>query len=284
LGKALVVTGTKKAVCLILLSVMNGIDRVRVKIVRAIEHQRGLVEAVRAFLSSSPYRVSTKTDPATRRLIYYVESVQDTPVEISSIIGDILQNLRSALDHLAFELFMVGTLGKAGAGRHVCFPIFDDANGYNSNAAGRLKGVSANVIAAIDATKPYRGGNDVLWRIHRLNNIDKHRFLVTVGSAFRSLDLGAHMQQKMSELKPELAKIEFPPLFFKPADKMFPLKPGDELFLDAPDAKPNPKMQFRFEIALGENGVIEGEPLIETLQSMIGTVDNLVRGFANFLN
>ncbi len=262
---------------------MNRIDWVRVKIVRATDHQRSLEEEVRAFLGSSPYRVATKTDPASRRLIYYVESVQDTPVRISSIAGDVLQNLRSALDHLAFELFMVGTLGKAGDGRHVSFPIFDDANGYNTYAADKVKGMPGKAVAAIDSIKPYRGGNDVLWQIHRLNNIDKHRFLITVGSAFRSVDLGAHMQQTMSELSPELAKIQFPPVFFKPADRMFPLKPGDELFVDAPDARPNPKMQFRFEIAFGENGVIEGEPLIETLQKMIGTVDSLVASFATFL-
>ncbi len=118
---------------------------------------------------------------------------------------------------------MLGTLGKAGDGKHISFPIFDDANEYNSYAAGKVKGMPASAIAAIDATKPYRGGNDVLWQIHRLNNIDKHRFLITLGSAFRSVDLGAHMQQMMSELKPELSKIQFPPLFIKPADKMFPL-------------------------------------------------------------
>ena len=202
---------------------MNGIDRVRVKINRAIDHQCSLEEEVRAFLSSGPYRVATRTDPATRRLIYYVQSVQDTPVGISSVAGDVLQNLRSALDHLAFELFMLGTLGKAGDGKHISFPIFDDANEYNSYAAGKVKGMPASAIAALDATKPYRGGNDVLWQIHRLNNIDKHRFLITLGSAFRSVDLGAHMQQMMSELKPELSKIQFPPLFIKPADKMFPL-------------------------------------------------------------
>jgi hypothetical protein len=259
------------------------IDRVRVKIIRATDHQRALEEEARAFLDSRPYRVATKTDPASRRLIYYVESVQDTPVRISSIAGDVLQNLRSSLDHLAFELFMVGTHGKAGAGKHVSFPIFDDANDYNKYAAGKVKGMPGKAVSAINSIKPYRGGNDVLWQIHRLNNIDKHRFLITVGSTFRSLDLGAHMLQRMYEHRPEVANIQFPSVFFKSDNKMFPLKPGDELFLDAPDAKPNPKMEFRFEIAFGENGVIEGAPLIDTLQTMIRTVDSLLASFATFL-
>src|SRR5438132_5583994 len=44
--------------------------------------------------------------------------------------------------------------------------------------------------AAIDALRPYKGGNDVLWQLHELNNVDKHRLILTVGSALRSTDLG----------------------------------------------------------------------------------------------
>lgn len=262
---------------------MNRIDRVRVKIIRATERHRNLEQQARAFLDSNPYRVATRTDVATRRLIYFLESVRDVPVEISSLAGDVLQNLRSSLDHLAFELFMLGTQGKAGDGKHVSFPIFDDATAYFNHAPGKMKGMLGDAIAAIDGTQPYQGGNNVLWQIHRLNNIDKHRFLIAVGSAYQSVDVGAHMQQMLSQLGPEWAGNQVPSVFLKPTDRMFPLKPGDELFLDAPDAIPNPKMQFRFEIAFGEKGIIEGESLVETLQNMINTVDSVIGGFSSIL-
>ena len=42
-----------------------------------------------------------------------------------------------------------------------------------------------DAVDAIDAIKPYKGGNDTLWRLHGLNNIDKHRLLITVGLAYR---------------------------------------------------------------------------------------------------
>jgi hypothetical protein len=195
----------------------------------------------------------------------------------------VLQNLRSSLDHLAFELFMIDTQGIAGDGKHVSFPIFDDATAYANHASEKTKGMLGNAIAAIDATRPYLGGNKILWQIHRLNNIDKHRFLIAVGSAYQSFDAGAHMQPMLSQLGPEWAGIQVPPVFLTPTDRMFPLKPGDELLLDAPDAIPNPTMQFRFEIALGEKGIIEGEPLVETLQNMINTVDSVVAGFSSLL-
>jgi hypothetical protein len=55
--------------------------------------------------------------------------------------------------------------------------------------------MTQQAVAAIDALKPYKGGNDVLWQLHELNNVDKHRLILTVGSAVRSTDLGDHFVQ-----------------------------------------------------------------------------------------
>jgi hypothetical protein len=125
-----------------------------------------------------------------------------------------------------------------------------------------------DAIDAIRALEPYKGGKgEDLWVLHRLNNIDKHRLIVTVGSSFQSVDLGAYITQRMAKAFPDnfpggLPHIE---LFMRPADTLFPLKTGDELFIDAPDAEANEKMNFRFNIAVNEPGVIEGKPLLETL-------------------
>jgi len=102
---------------------------VRLKIERAKEHIGDLDVAVRAFWESRPYEVSTKRDDQTRKLIYYASKVERTPDRLATITGDIIQNLRSALDHLAYQLFLVGTNGKV-SGRHVYFPIFADSKEY----------------------------------------------------------------------------------------------------------------------------------------------------------
>jgi len=72
-------------------------------------------------------------------------------------------------------------------------------------------------------------------------------------------------------------------LFLKPADVLFPLKIGDELFIDAPDAEVNEKMQFVFEVAFGEPQIVEGEPLLETLRQLTKLVDGIVPGFEPLL-
>jgi hypothetical protein len=45
-------------------------------------------------------------------------------------------------------------------------------------------------------------------------------------------------------------------VFLNPADKGFPLQPGFELYIIAPDEEPNPKLGFRFAVALDEPGVV----------------------------
>jgi hypothetical protein len=252
------------------------LDGCRTKITRSKEQMENLDAALKRFFNSNPYKITTKRDAETRRLVYYLSSVADVPVGVSVIAGEVLQGLRSALDHLAYQLVLVGT-GQPGPFPHVYFPIFNSASDYESKKLGQIKGMRKEAIKAIDAIKPYKGGNDVLWRLHRLNQIDKHRLLIAVGSAFRSVDIGAIAMRDMAKLTGK----DLPPLpmFLEPADRMYALKAGDELFIDLPDAEVDENLQFRCEVALGEPDVVEGEPLMETLNQMVTLVDSLVATF-----
>src|SRR6266850_2234417 len=78
------------------------------KVDRAKHHIGELEAACREFLDLRPYVVAVKRDADTRRLIYYIESTRSVPLTISTILGDVLNNLRSALDHLAYQLVCVG--------------------------------------------------------------------------------------------------------------------------------------------------------------------------------
>src|SRR5205823_12088781 len=182
-----------------------------------------------------------------RKLIYYLASVEQPGDGIATTVGDVLQNLMSALDHLAYQLVCVG-MGSDGPFDHVYFPITDSVAEYEAQKRHKVRGMRPDAIRAIDAIKPYKGGNDILWRLYKLNNVDKHRLVIAVGSAFRSVNLGAHMQQMMQKTVADKG-ITLPvlDLYVKPADRLFPLKVGDQLFIDAPDAEVNDKVQFVFE-------------------------------------
>jgi hypothetical protein len=224
------------------------LDLISVKVERAQEHLASLSAEVRAYLESKPYAVGFKRDPESRRLIYFVAGVRPTPRRLSALLGDTIHNLRSALDHLAFQLVSVGT-GKSPSS-HVYFPIADDRAKYIEQRRRQLKGATPSAIAVVDSLNPYKGGNDELWLLHKLNNLDKHRVLITAGSAFQSVNIGAHLSREMqkhlssSPMADKFANMPLLNLFLRPADRLFPLKAGDELFIDGPDAEPNESLNF----------------------------------------
>lgn len=256
----------------------------RAKIERAKQHIHDLNTTIVAFFDTKPYVVGTKRNPDTRQLIYYVVSVPDTPPTILTIAGDVFQNLRSALDHLAYQLVFVGTKGR-GPFEHVYFPArFNSASEYESKRMGQVQGMRQEAIKAIDAIEPYQGGKgDILWRLHQLNNIDKHRLLLTVGSNFGSVNVGP-LVMHLFQNAPAWAK-DIPPInvSITPANRLCPLKAGDELFIDGPDAEVNEKMKFALHIALSEPKIAEAEPLIELLQQMTDFIDNLISAFEPLL-
>src|SRR5215471_17857179 len=100
----------------------ESIAAIRLKIERAKEHLRDLQSAVSAFLATKPYKVDVKRDVDTRKLIYFVSSVTATPAALPVITGDVLQNLRSALDHLAYRLEVVGLGSAPSDPRYIAYP------------------------------------------------------------------------------------------------------------------------------------------------------------------
>src|SRR6202030_4034556 len=93
------------------------------KVERAKKHISELDASLASFKSSKPYKIGSLYNPQTPQLLhYYLESLAAVPADISLICGDIIQNLRSALDHLVCQLIIPG-------GNEPCidsgFPIFD---------------------------------------------------------------------------------------------------------------------------------------------------------------
>ena len=258
---------------------------IRIKIERAKKHIDDLDISCKFFFASDPYVVESKSDPKTGQRAYHLISVKDVPPAISPIVGDILQNLRSALDHMAFQLFKIGPGGRSGEdGRHIYFPIFDDAAMYKSGVIRKVKGMRQDAIDAIHAVKPYKGGNEILWRLHALNNLAKHRLLITAISSLSAHSIlpivrakliegfrGSRPNDPIPDLQGTLMGI-----------RHVPLKAGD-ILLTIPESEVEQYMQFRFIITFAEPGIIDGEPIIETLHQMAALVDNIVTSFGPLL-
>jgi hypothetical protein len=261
------------------------LKQVTLKVEGAKKHVSDLDDGIKAFVKMNPYKVVAEHDPNTRKLVYYVASADPTPDCLPLLAGDAIQNLMSALDHLAYQIVCNDTGDQPPNPSRIYFPIADSAEKYEAKKQGKMQGARQETFEAIDALKPYKGGNDPLWMLYRLNNIEKHRLLITVGSMLHSLDLGAHASKMMADtiaaLPPDhpLQGKKFPIMsaFFGPGPNVrFPLKAGDILFIDAPDAEPNEKLQFRFDVALYEPEVIKAQSLLKTVHEFTTLVERIV--------
>jgi hypothetical protein len=251
---------------------------VSLKLLRAKEHLKGLELEIQDFFKTQPFKVGVKIDRETRKPTYFVESTTPVPDQISVIAGDLIQNLVTALDHLAYQLVCKDTNDSPPKPNTIYFPIAGDLDKYNENKRRKMNGASEETINAIDALKPYKGGDDLIWSLHALNNIEKHRLLLTVGSHAAGIHLGQLMSQHLGDHFPDGAKAALESMnhFLMPADKGFPLTADFELYTGAVDEQPNPKLEFRFNVALSEPGIIDGKPLFDTVNNFSTMVQEVV--------
>ncbi len=99
--------------------------------------------------------------------------------EWSAVIGDCIQNLRSALDHMVWQL--APKTARLTTPTALEFPIFGDSKKYAEGATTRIGSLPGAARKIIDSVQPFHKGSeyigDPLWQLHTLSNIDKHRRL-----------------------------------------------------------------------------------------------------------
>jgi hypothetical protein len=100
-----------------------------------------------------------------------------------------------------------------------------------------------------------------------------------LASRHATVDLAALITRGLS---PEM-RAAFPASIIAGIKNRLPLKTGQVLWRDLPDAKPDQKMSFGFEIAFFESRVIEGEPVAKFFQECLQYVEGVLLGFAPFL-
>ncbi|MEN3326569.1 MAG: hypothetical protein V7638_1376 [Acidobacteriota bacterium] len=262
---------------------------IRVKIERAKKHIDDMNREIDAYLTSKPYVISSNeySNPAFKRpyRVYYLQGVRPVPDLIRAIIGDVLFNVRAALDHLAYNLVAVrGFVDDKGIAltdqgiRDIGFPILDmnTAEEYEASETRKRKvrGMSQVAREAIDHTKPYKAGNEALWRLHKLNNIDKHRLVITAASALHSVDISPHLQHFFDTV--QRGYFVFPNAFITPEDRVCPAEEGQIVYVDHVNPKVQDKIEVRFQVVLYEPGIVKCEPIFVTLQYMIDLVEDII--------
>ena len=263
---------------------INRIDLVRIKVEWAKKHIRNLERIIESFLQGDPYRIGFKDDVNSGERTFYVDKITDVPWPIVACAGDVIQNLRSSLDHLAHELVCIGMRSR-GPFRHCYFPIANTPDEFEADLLRKVKGARQDAMDMIRAVAPYKGGNNVLWALGELNNIDKHRMLLAAAISHSGHCPTPQQREYLTALFLNWfpnARPEFVAGMYFPAETNFPLKKGDPL-LTLPISECKENIDFRFQISFDEPQVLQREPLLLTLYQMSDVVDGTIKRFAPLL-
>jgi hypothetical protein len=162
---------------------VSGLESARLKAIRAAEHLAALRFHVASYATGEPHEIVTQPDGKQK-----VNVTEPPPDSISIVAGEIVYQLRSALDHLAFDLV------KLNSGivqlpvdweEHCFFPLRLNAPKktpvYNC-FAHVLPGIPERAFTFIEGAQPYNrnAAGNRLGYLAKLSNIDKHRHLNVV--------------------------------------------------------------------------------------------------------
>ena len=185
------------------------------KLRRANTHLETLTKLVDDFAASEPYTLDREPGDGPNEVAYRLHIRREAPAEISTVVGDVLHNLRSALDSVAYEL-AVHSKGEPLTEREAqvtAFPWSPSSSEYDRSFGigvevknpddarllrGRIYGPEARnamrvvqpfmlaEMANMPPTERRCFSNDhfkwsAIHRLHQLSNLDKHRRLSTVG-------------------------------------------------------------------------------------------------------
>jgi hypothetical protein len=244
---------------------------IRRKIEWAETHFKNLELVKNRFIEGKPYTIGSEPDtkPGHEGLHrFFPTSLEDVDPKVALIAGDIIHNLRSALDHLACHLV-------EAAGNDItdktCFPISKGTEIHESTFAGQVKGMRDSAKQKIRDTEPYKGGKGRnLWVIHKLDIADKHHTLLT--TLFRLGQISIPFRG---------GSFDFVfPLFAAPNYRDV-LEVGKTFLVCALEEYEN--IQVPFDIAIFEPNVIDPLPILWAMRFGIDLVDNLIIDFKSEL-
>lgn len=166
------------------------------KIGRADEHAKTLKKEILRWRDSNPYMVTRQHNADfTKHFLVAHIGVEPPTVRWTLMLGDVVHNLRSALDHLVYAI-AIAESGKNPPpdDDNLMFPIRATGPGFAKVEKVRLKSLRKEVKTSIEACQPYRRKHPdlppLLLVLDELEKTDKHRLLKLTFSSTAQTNIG----------------------------------------------------------------------------------------------
>lgn len=245
------------------------------KLYRALGQLRSLESDMDGWIKAHPLALAQKLNANEGQYVVRVGLIADPPTDFGLMLGDCIHNLRSALDHLVFELVRVNLKGTVpDKVAHDCgFPVYGKKPPSPDELKDRIGSIDPRAQAVIKELQPYLRGKDLyahepLWMLHQLDISDKHHAIpLTVVSA-RQLNYGVIENATIIE------QHDFTPCR---------LKTGTEVMrFRARKIEENAEMKVEYRLAYSisfeEGPPGQGSPVIPTLETFYNYIATQVLG------
>lgn len=177
---------------------MDKLQGVRLKRERARNQLKLLNGQIDAFLNAGPYSASCNFNRDTGELTIRAKLESSSDPMWGVQVGEIIHNLRSALDHTVNHLVIPDPKSKNQ------FPIFKSVGWFEQDGVCKfLNGVSSKAVDLIRSEQPLpkedggtgEGELSPLWHLKELSDADKHRLIHVTGAMLQSFQFDfAHLK------------------------------------------------------------------------------------------
>lgn len=248
------------------------LTRVLAKERQARVHWQTLAGEIKTFLREHPPRTVGHFDEGDTLYEIVAQDVHPVPESIALLIGDVVHNARSCLEHLAHELVDHPT-GRTAFPLHLIEPRNRQGEVIPTTIQGGLREEIRQVVESLQpyVVTPNAPSRNPLAILSKLDNIDKHRIILPTLGSFTAAADGWHHDR--SKRRPDI--------------NYGPLRDGGwvaRYYFDEPS--PHVTVDFHLIpcVAFGEHTPLQdGDDVITVLDTLMRHVAATVKQFQRFL-
>jgi hypothetical protein len=241
-----------------------------------IERAKGHVKEINAQIGdwSEPFSVKRRKNGSKHNITFRVRPI---PKMLPVMIGEVLSQLKSALDLLTCRLATANNRGTSG----VSFPICGTEKEFKgSKTQDKIKNLASAAQGRISDQQPYNEGGNLLLAMNRLRNKDVHIGLLTFITHWPQkplLNPGTYVDATHNDIgDPHPLEVEVCPI---PSFETFREEVIIATCTTALDVKILHNMQPMISIAFSEIEGIEGQPVAVILPKFVALTTRIVDVF-----
>jgi hypothetical protein len=194
----------------------------KLKLERANEHLDAFEAEGGNYLGGEFYMLVR--DDSAEGTVFQLWIKEEPPPRLSVILGDCVHNLRSFLDHIAWQLVLAND---ETPDEKTSFPIWDRPPRDGTFRPPSCRGMSNDALALVERMQPYheqdRAPEHVLSFIRELSNTDKHRTLNLTAASLK----GIRVRLLLGPNEEVFAEHDLPSGIFRHRSQVasFPIRP-----------------------------------------------------------